>query len=258
MKHRSRAAIVAALTLALALGTLPAWAEEGAERPDGQARIGGKVTSVAGATFTVKTPRRGEVKVQTDSSTEWIKGSADDVKAGTAIVAAGTLTGSVLHADKVGITQERPARKARRMAKRGLRGEVVSVQGNKFTLKTPKGELTVHTSEQTRFVGIEEDELSKGDRVGVIPDCGGAGPAGKDEQARQGDHRGERLAPREFAQKARPGDAVAKGRRGADRLKACIKGAAASRSVKARAVVSVPERSLRQDALAPGEAGLSA
>lgn len=258
MKHRSRSAIVAALTLVLALGALPAWAEEGAEGRDGRVRIGGKVTSVDGATFTVKTPRRGEVKVQTDASTEWIKGSAEEVKEGVAIVAAGKLTGSVLHADKVGIGEERPARRARRAAKHSIKGEVTSVEGNKFTLKTRKGELTVHTSEQTRFVGMEEGELSAGDKVGVVPDCSGARSAEKDEQARQGDHRGERLAPREFAREGRSEQARPKDSRMGQRLKGCIQGAASGRSVKAKAVLSVPQRPLRQDALAPGEASLSA
>lgn len=260
MKHRTRSAIVAALAVALMIGSLPAWAEEGPGRredKDGMVRIGGKVTAVQGATFTVQTPRRGEIKVQTDASTEWMKGTAEEVKEGVAIFAAGTLTGDVLHAEKVGIGKERMARKARRVAKHSIRGEVTSVQGNKFTLKTRKGELTVHTSEQTRFVGIEEDELSQGDMVGVVPECVGASSAGEQEKSRKGDHRGERLAPRRFAQDRDEEGPKAMKHRRADRLKACIRGSEGNRSIKAKAVLSVPHRPLRQDSLAPGETGLA-
>lgn len=167
--------LTALLTGALLLaGVAPAAAQERKrERPDGVVKVAGKVIAVAEGSFDVRTPRRGEIKVQYTTETEWMKGAAATVKVGMFVAAAGKLTGNVLQAEKIGVGVGKRARANRkrgpqRFRKMLLRAEITAVEGDTLTVKTKGGrELRIEITDETRFRGGTASDLEKGVRIGV-------------------------------------------------------------------------------------------
>lgn len=123
------------------------------------------------------------------------------------------------HREGHGPRHPRPRKMARKMAK-AIRGEVTEVAAGSFTIKTRRGDLVVALGEDTKFRRGTKGDLVKGVRVAVLPDC--------------------------------PSDERRKRRR------SCVSATDGRHSVKARAVLFPPSRSLRKDALSPGESSFSA
>lgn len=143
--------------------------------------IAGTLTEIDGDTLTVET-RGGQLStVHVDDGTEYrVRGceepGLDDLEVGMKVIARGTLNvdGS-LQAQVVGAAEAGP-RKAR------LRGEIVLIVGDTFTVRAEKREIVVHTDEATEFrvPGVEHPtiaDLKVGDKVagqGVVEEDGTA------------------------------------------------------------------------------------
>ena len=163
---------------------------------------------------------------------------------GTSLVAAAT---PAMAEERPGGNRFRPGRdgtsqgpagakhhRARRALRHSLKGEVTAVTEDGFTLKTRRGPtIKIQTTDETKFRGGAESDLSVGDKVAVIPACKPDPDKAKAE-----------------------GDRKKKQRR--DALRACVSGNEGSRTLKARAVLFPPGGSFRKDAVPSGKARFSA
>jgi hypothetical protein len=149
--------------------------------PDRAFPLAGTLTDIGDDTLTVET-RRGLATVHVDGETVYRirdveEPGLDDLKVGMRVIVKGTLNadgslqGQVVAVLWVG---PRPAR---------LRGEVLAVDGDTFTVRTARGrQITVLTDEATEFrvPGVENpsiDDLQVGDKVaggGVVEEDGTA------------------------------------------------------------------------------------
>lgn len=168
--------VAASLVAGLVLAGTSAVAQEGQQQQKEGFRIVGKVESKSGNTFTLQT-RRGEIKVQYDSNTQWVNGSEGDLKDGAIVGAAGTMTNQTLHASKIGYPKE-GERVGHRRKPRLIRGEVTGVNGHNFTLKTRRGDVKVVWNEDTKFHNGTAEDVKVGAKLGVA-----ARPSGQSESS---------------------------------------------------------------------------
>lgn len=161
--------LVLAVVAVFLLGALPTAAQEGTDgEGTSKARAAGEVKSISGNTFVLATPRRGDITVQHDANTEWYGGEASDLEVGSRVGVAGTLTNSVLHAEKIGYADALKKRGMRhRLHNNMIAGEVTEVEGRTFTLQTRRGEVLVTWDDETNFRGGTSDDLKEGTKVGV-------------------------------------------------------------------------------------------
>jgi hypothetical protein len=139
------------------------------------------LTEIDGDTLTVEAKGGVLVTVRVDEETEYrIRGvedpSLDDLEIGMKIVGRGTLNpdGS-LQAHVIGAAETEPR-------ERRLRGEVVAVEGDTFTVRTERAEIVVQTDAETEFrvPGVENPsiaDLAVGDKIagaGVVEEDGTA------------------------------------------------------------------------------------
>lgn len=162
-----------AVSMVLSMWASPAGAEERRKgRDPGFIKAHGKVTSTAGNTFNLQTPRRGALKIQHDSQTKWRNLTADALKVGAQVAVMGRLTGDVVHAEAVGSVPPKARKHApkKRMAKRhALKGVVTAVKDSGFTLQTRRGKIEVSYNDETTFRGGSAADIKKGDRLAVVP-----------------------------------------------------------------------------------------
>lgn len=131
--------------------------------------IAGTLIEIDGDTLTLETQRGHTVTIYVGEGTEYlIRGvedpGLDDLEVGMKIVGRGTLNpdGS-LQAQVLGATEVGP-REGR------LRGEIVALEGDTFTVRTERAEIVVLTDEETEFrvPGVENPsiaDLAVGDEV---------------------------------------------------------------------------------------------
>lgn len=163
MSRRMPKLVGAAALTAVVLGALAVTAgarERTAGNREG-ARVAGRVTAIDGNTFNLQTRGHGELRVQVDASTRWRGGSQADLQEGSAIGAAGKLTGDVLHADTVAFLGPMVRRHT-------IRGEITSTGDHTFTMRTRRGEVTVRWNDDTRFKNGTPEDLVVGARIGVV------------------------------------------------------------------------------------------
>ncbi|HEY76635.1 MAG TPA: hypothetical protein G4O00_10735 [Thermoflexia bacterium] len=141
--------------------------------PEQPARLGGEVAAIDGATIVLETPH-GTVQVLTDGSTIFrVPGVEDpslvDVQVGDRVGCGGEWKDEgTFHASVVVVRRGRPA-----PGRSGtVRGRVLSVGGDRLTVGTSRGPVTVIADEGTtiRVPGVEHPTLSDihpGDVVGA-------------------------------------------------------------------------------------------
>lgn len=161
MRSKKVVAVGALLVGAILVSAIPAI---GQDRPaSDKAKAIGKVKSAATNTFTIETPRRGEVNVTYNAETEWSRGSQSDLVAGVLVAVAGMGTDPI-NATKIAFPKEGMRRHHR---PRLIRGEITEVGDGQFKLETRRGVLTVKWNDDTRFVNGTADDLEQGAGVGV-------------------------------------------------------------------------------------------
>ncbi len=143
--------------------------------------VAGTLAEINGDTLIVETKGGRPATVHVDAETAYrIRGvedpGLDDLEVGMRVIARGTLNpdGS-LQAQVVGAAEAGP-RQAR------LRGEVIAIEGNAFTVRAGKREVVVQTDEATEFrvPGVENPtiaDLEVGDKVAVGGVVEGGGTA---------------------------------------------------------------------------------
>jgi RNase P/RNase MRP subunit p29 len=143
--------------------------------------IVGTLSEIDGDTLTVETRGGLPAAVHVDDETEYrVRGceepGLDDLAVGMKVIAKGMLNADgSLQAQVIGAAEAEP-RKAR------LRGEIVAIEGDTFTVRTEKREIVVHTDEATEFrvPGVEHPtiaDLKVGHKVageGVVEEDGTA------------------------------------------------------------------------------------
>lgn len=133
-----------------------------------------------------------------------------------------------------GARHKRMNNQARRVMRHSLKGEVTAVTQDGFTLKTRRGPtIKIQTTDETKFRGGAETDLSVGDKVAVVPAC----RPDPDKAKAEGDR---------------------KKRQRRDALRACVSGSEGSRTLTARAVLFPPGGSFSKDAVPSGKARFSA
>jgi len=126
----------------------------------GKDGVVGDVRSISGNTFTLTTPERGDVQVQTSNRTRYrAKGNPDfslaDVKVGDRVAVQGGWQDGKLQANLVGLIPDELRDKAM--------GQVQSITGSTIAITKPDGSpLSVATNAETKFhaKGIEDASLA--------------------------------------------------------------------------------------------------
>ncbi len=120
----------------------------------------GDVKSISGATFTLTTPERGDVQVQTTDRTRYrAKGNADfslaDLKVGDRVAVQGRWQDGKLQANLVGLIPDELRDK--------VLGQVQAITGSTIAIIRPDGSpLKVATTDETKYhaKGIENPSLA--------------------------------------------------------------------------------------------------
>ncbi len=145
MKHKLLMSLLVGVLLLATGGTAAAAPAEVGNR-DG---VSGDVKSISGAAFTLTTPERGDVQVQTTDRTRYrAKGnpdfSLDDLKVGDRVAVQGRWQDGKLQANLVGLIPDELRDK--------VMGQVQAVTGSTIAITKPDGSsLEVATTDETKY-----------------------------------------------------------------------------------------------------------